>query len=463
MCHSSSDQCGQIGESSFTAEYPSQEGDADTAFTFSATLINNTLSSQTYSFTANAPTGWQVSFLPSGETTKVAALDVEARTTQAVDISVTPPENIEAGTYEIPCTATSVNETMTIDLSVTITGSYAMSLSTPSGRLSLDAYANQESAVQLSLTNTGNSDLTNVNLTSSAPSGWNVRFSTETIDVIEPGATVETTAYITPGEEAMSGDYVTTLTASSSDASDSAEFRITVKTETKWGLTGIGIIVVLVVSGVLVALLMRSSMFSGEAVPFVMELPPYRVPTMRATLSHMWDRCAQYLRKMGGLILIASVAVWFLSYYPTPDAAAPAETMEEHYENSYLGQVGQACSPVFEPLGLNWKASIAILTGLPAKEIVVSTLGVLYSEQGDAPEAELDSPTLSQRLVASGDFTPASALAFLVFILLYLPCIATIVAIAAEIGWRWACISVLYNTALAWIMAYLTYHLFSWL
>ena len=94
---------------------------------------------------------------------------------------------------------------------------------------------------------------------------------------------------------------------------------------------------------------------------------------------------------------------------------------------------------------------------------IFSTLGVLYSEQGDAPEAELDSPTLSQRLVASGDFTPASVLAFLVFILLYLPCIATIVAIAAEIGWRWACISVLYNTALAWIMAYLTYHLFSWL
>ena len=242
----------EIGESSFTAEYPSQEGDATTDFTFSATLINNTLSTQNYSFTSNAPSGWQVSFQPSGESTSVAALDVEARTTQAMDISVTPPENIEAGTYEIPCAATSVNETMTIDLSVTITGSYAMSLSTPSGRLSLDAYANQESAVQLSLTNSGNSDLTNVNLTSSAPSGWNVRFSTETIDVIEPGATVETTAYITPGEEAMSGDYVTTLTASSSDASDSAEFRITVKTETKWGLTGIGIIVVLAVVIILV-------------------------------------------------------------------------------------------------------------------------------------------------------------------------------------------------------------------
>ena len=225
----------------------------------------------------------------------------------------------------------------------------------------------------------------------------------------------------------------------------------------------LGLYLLGIVVAVITARLMRRYLFKKDETPFVMELPPYRVPTMRATLSHMWDRCAQYLRKMGGLILVASVAVWFLSYYPTPDAAAPAETTEEHYENSYLGQVGQACSPVFEPLGLNWKASIAILTGLPAKEIVVSTLGVLYSEQGDAPEAELDSPALSQRLVASGDFTPASALAFLVFILLYLPCIATIVAIAAEIGWRWACISVLYNTVLAWIMAYLTYHLFSWL
>ena len=237
----------EIGESSFTAEYPSQEGDATTDFTFSATLINNTLSSQNYSFTSNAPSGWQVSFQPSGETTSVAALDVEARTTQAMDISVTPPENVEAGTYEIPVTATSVNESMPITLSVTITGSYGLTLSTPSGRLSLDAYANQESAVQLSLTNTGNSDLTNVNLTSSAPTGWTVRFANETIDIIEAGATVETTMYITPGEDAMSGDYATTITARNSDANDSVDFRITVKTETIWGLTGIGVIVVLAV------------------------------------------------------------------------------------------------------------------------------------------------------------------------------------------------------------------------
>ena len=237
----------EIGESSFTAEYPSQEGDATTDFTFSATLINNTLSTQNYSFTSNAPSGWQVSFQPSGESTSVAALDVEARTTQAMDISVTPPENVEAGTYEIPVTATSVNESMPITLSVTITGSYGLTLSTPSGRLSLDAYANQESAVQLSLTNTGNSDLTNVNLTSSAPTGWTVRFANETIDIIEAGATVETTMYITPGENAMSGDYATTITARNSDANDSVDFRITVKTETIWGLTGIGVIVVLAV------------------------------------------------------------------------------------------------------------------------------------------------------------------------------------------------------------------------
>ncbi len=243
----------EIGESSFEAEYPSQEGDAGTAFTFNATLINNTLSAQSYAFSANAPTGWTVSFKPSGESTKVAALDVEARTSQGVDISVTPPENVEAGTYDIPCKATSASESMSIDLSVTITGSYDLTLSTPSGRLSFDAYANQESPVQLTLTNNGNTDLTNVNLTSSAPSNWNVRFASETIELIEAGATVETTAYVTPGEEAMSGDYVTVLKAKNSHVSDSVEFRVSVKTETKWGLAGIGIIVLLavVIAGVM--------------------------------------------------------------------------------------------------------------------------------------------------------------------------------------------------------------------
>lgn len=244
----------QMGQSSFEVEYPSQEGDADTAFSFAATLINNTLSSQSYSFAASAPSGWDVSFMPSGETTKVAALDVEARKSQGVDVSVTPPANVEAGTYDINLSATSANEKLNLDLQIVITGSYNMTLSTPSGRLSFDAYANQETAVQLSITNLGNTELTNVNLTSSAPSGWNVRFANETIDLIEAGATVETTAYVTPGEDAMSGDYVTMLTAKNSDAESSAEFRVTVKTETKWGITGIAVIALL---AVVIAIIMR--------------------------------------------------------------------------------------------------------------------------------------------------------------------------------------------------------------
>lgn len=244
----------QMGESSFEVEYPSQEGDADTAFDFSATLINNTLSDQSYSFSANAPSGWNVSFMPTGESTKVAALEVEARTSMGVDVSVTPPSNIEAGTYEVNLSATSASEKLSLDLEIVITGSYDISLSTPSGRLSFDAYANQETAVQLTIANNGNTELTNVNLSSSAPSGWTVRFANETIDLIEAGASVETTAYVTPGEEAMSGDYVTTISVKNSQTSDSAEFRVTVKTETKWGVTGVAVIVVLALA---VALIMR--------------------------------------------------------------------------------------------------------------------------------------------------------------------------------------------------------------
>lgn len=203
-----------------------------------------------------------------------------------------------------------------------------------------------------------------------------------------------------------------------------------------------------------------------------MELPPYRLPTWKTTLTHMWDKCAQYLKKMGGMILIASVIVWFLSYYPRTDATAGTET---HYANSYLGRLGKGCEPVFSPLGFNWKASVALLSGLPAKEIVVSTLGVLYSEgavttpaegeiiggadgtteivvaesaakEPSEPAGDEETASLSQRLLASGDFSTASALAFLVFILLYVPCIATVVAIGSEAGWKWAAASVVYNT-----------------
>ena len=242
----------EIGDSSFSVQYPSQEGTADTTFTYSATLINNTLSAQNYSFSSSAPAGWSVSIKPSSSSTKVSALDVEARTSQSLSIEVTVPASVEAGDYDISVTAVSAAETMTVELTATITGSYEIELSTPSGQLSFDTYPNKGTSVSLRITNTGNTDLTNVNLTSSMPSGWTATFAKETIDLIEPGATVETTVTITPSEDAMSGDYSGTIKVKNSNANDSIEFRITVKTETKWGLIGIGIIVVLALGIVLI-------------------------------------------------------------------------------------------------------------------------------------------------------------------------------------------------------------------
>lgn len=222
------------------------------------------------------------------------------------------------------------------------------------------------------------------------------------------------------------------------------------------GLMLFGLYIVGILLAVLTARLMRRFMFPVDETPFVMELPPYRIPTMRATLSHMWDKCAQYLRKMGGLILVASIVVWFLSYYPRQDTAGPAT---DHYENSYLGRIGKACEPIFAPLGLNWKANVAILSGVAAKEVVVSTLGVLYADGEQAPETEEQITTLSQRLRDSGDFDAASALALLVFLLVYFPCLATVAAIASEAGWRWAALAVLYDTGMAWLLAWMAYHL----
>ena len=227
------------------------------------------------------------------------------------------------------------------------------------------------------------------------------------------------------------------------------------------GLVMLGLYVLGILLAVLTARLMRRFLFPVDETPFVMELPPYRIPTWKTTLSHMWDKCAQYLRKMGGTILVASVLVWFLSYYPQhPDAS---DSRVAHYEYSYLGRLGKSCEPVFRPLGLDWKAGMALLTGVPAKEIIVSTLGVLYAENdADAANDETAASTLPERLKASGDFTPASALAFLVFILLYFPCIATVSAIGAEAGWKWAAASLVYNTTIAWLAAWCVYHLVQW-
>ena len=234
----------ELGSSSMTTQYASQEGSASTGFTFSTTIRNNTPTEQNYSFSSNAPTGWTVTFMPSGNSTQVAAISVPARSSQTMDIVVTPVNTVEAGDYTIPISAISATETLETELTVSITGTYILKLSTPSGRLSFDAVANKESTVSLTVSNQGNVDLTNVNLTSSAPSGWTVKFSESTIDLLEAGAVKEITATVTPSEDAMSGDYAMTLSAKNTETSSSAEFRITVETETVWGIVGVGLILV---------------------------------------------------------------------------------------------------------------------------------------------------------------------------------------------------------------------------
>lgn len=204
------------------------------------------------------------------------------------------------------------------------------------------------------------------------------------------------------------------------------------------------------------ARLMRRFMFREQEAPFVMELSPYRVPTAITTIRHMWSKCAQYLKKMGGLILIASIVVWLLSYYPRPNNDNAEENIPR-YELSYMGYIGQWCEPVFAPMDMEWQATVALISGIPAKEIVVSTMNVLYAHPDDeAVESDEElSPSASKHIADS--MSIPTAIAFLIFSLLYLPCIATIMAIGAELNWRWAVGSALYNTAIAWVMAWVGY------
>lgn len=232
----------ESGESNFTVEYPEQEGVSGTAFSYTTTIANNTLTDQTYNFSNNAPSGWQVSFKSSSDSTQVSSIDVESGSSTGITITVTPPEKVEAGDYEIKCSATSAKESLETTLKVKILGTYALELSTSDGRLSLDANANRESAVTLRITNSGNIDLENVNLSAQTPEEWDVSFEESSIDLLEAGASRDVKAYITPSKNALNGDYITYITAGTSDQSAMAQFRITVKTQTVWGVFALLII-----------------------------------------------------------------------------------------------------------------------------------------------------------------------------------------------------------------------------
>lgn len=207
-----------------------------------------------------------------------------------------------------------------------------------------------------------------------------------------------------------------------------------------FGLYILGILV-----AVVTAKLLRRFYFKVDETPFVMELPPYRVPTLKTSIRHMWDKGAQYLRKMGGVILFASIIVWALNYFPHHDEVATssaiataAQSSEINPEtDSFLEMMGKAVNPIMEPLGFHWRATVAIVAGIPAKEIVVSTLGVVDG---------------------TGEFTMASALSFMVFVLLYCPCLASVTAIVKETGnWRYGAFSVFYNTLVAWLAAFIVF------
>jgi len=261
---------------------------------------------------------------------------------------------------------------------------------------------------------------------------------------------------------------------------------------TKAGTVIFGIYLLGIILSIITGRLFRSTLLRGADAPFVMELPPYRIPMIKSLLIHMWDRSKLFLKKMGGIILLGSVVVWTLTAFPNnisysknydleieqvktyfqteieaaqeSDKALLAQKRDvavselitkkkaEKAEKSFMGRIGKVVAPIFSPIGIDWRGSVALLTGFVAKEIVVSTMGILYA----ADERE-DSEALKNALLSSG-MTPIAALAMMVFVLLYMPCIATLAAIRRETAsLKWMIFSISYSTLLAWGMAFLVY------
>lgn len=214
----------------------------------------------------------------------------------------------------------------------------------------------------------------------------------------------------------------------------------------KASLVLLSIYVIGILLAVLMARIFSRFIVKGDDAPFVMELPPYRMPTLKSVLRHTWEKGAQYLKKMGGIIMVASIIIWFLGYYPNHNAYT---TTAEQQENSYIGQIGKAIEPVIEPLEFDWKMGIGLLSGIGAKELVVSSLGVLYTNNDD-----INSVDLSERI----PITPLVAYGYMLFILIYFPCVATVAAIKNESGsWKWAAFTICYTTLLAWVVAFLVH------
>ncbi|HSM46757.1 MAG TPA: ferrous iron transport protein B, partial [Draconibacterium sp.] len=254
-----------------------------------------------------------------------------------------------------------------------------------------------------------------------------------------------------------------------------------------------GIYAVGILFAFLTAQILNKTFFRNKETPFVMELPTYRLPTIRNVIYHMWDKTKHYLKKIGTIILIGVIIVWALEYFPretknTESIRTEIQKVEQNSTlspeekggtieqlniqiesdrliNSYLGRFGRLIEPVMRPLGFDWKMSIALLAGLPAKEIVISTMGVLYQTNDDETTINLQQKLRNEKYETGKNkgqpvFTTPTALAFLIFILIYFPCIGVVVAIKNESeSWKWALFAVFYTTSLAWIAAFFVYNI----
>lgn len=259
------------------------------------------------------------------------------------------------------------------------------------------------------------------------------------------------------------------------------------------GLVVFAVYLIGIMFAMFTALLLKKFVVKEEDIPFVMELPPYRVPTFISVIMHMWTKAKQYLTKMGTVILLASIVIWFLGYYPRYDASTTSDSvmtsipkttqevsekadistatasLEEdgmteemrlemlQQENSYIGRIGKAIQPIFEPMDYDWRLSVALISGLAAKEIVVSTMGVLYTGDAESGETNLPAKLISAKKPdGSPAYNPVIAFSFMLFVLIYFPCIATVVAIGKESGsFKWALFNIIYSCTSAWIIAFL--------
>lgn len=235
----------EIKQGTFTTQYPSVQGPSTATFQFSTSLANNSSEDQSYSLSANAPTGWTVKFTAAGQDQEIASLSVPAGSSATVKVTITPVYNVTAGKYTINCAAVSAKDTLAVDLNVEITGVYQLTLTSENDVLTADAYAGRETPVKLSLKNTGSADVSGIQLAATQPANWSVRYDPAEVGTIKAGETKSVTAYVKAANDAIAGDYLVSFTASSAETQSQSAFRVTVKTSTTWGIIGIAIILLL--------------------------------------------------------------------------------------------------------------------------------------------------------------------------------------------------------------------------